>query len=139
MSHAFTLVEILIVLAIIALVACIAVPNFIGIDERARIDTTRTFVKSTLEPCLISYKLHIGSFPSTDEGLAALITAPSGKSAKWGGPYIKEMSIPKDPWGNSYQYRFPAKMNKLPGYYDLFSAGPDGVAETEDDIGNWQE
>lgn len=129
----FSLIEMLIVLGIIALIAGFVVGNLGGIFGGAQVDTAKTFVESSLEAPLMQYKLHTGSYPSTAEGISALLSAPTSKATKWRGPYIKQ--IPEDPWGNPYQYRFPGTKNT--GSYDLYSWGPDGT-ESADDIGNWK-
>ena len=127
---AFSLIEMLIVLAIIGMIVGLIVGNFSGIFEGNQKDAARSFVENSLEAPLLQYKIHMGSYPSS---LDALLTAPGGeRSNRWQGPYIKEQ--PEDPWGNPYQYRYPGTKNT--GSYDLFSLGPDGTP-SEDDIGNW--
>jgi len=84
-------------------------------------------------PPLLKFRIDTGSFPSTSEGLAALLKAPGNKAAKWKGPYID--NLPDDPWGNPYKYRYPGSKN--PNKYDLYSLGQDGT-ESADDIGNWE-
>ncbi len=83
---------------------------------------------------LQQYQLHMGDYPTTAEGLNALIAAPARAEGRWRGPYLQDGKLPKDPWKRDYQYRDPGTKNK--SSYDLFSFGPDGV-ESEDDIGNW--
>jgi len=131
-SHGFSLVEMLIVIALIAIVGTLVVGrlgNFFGQGQEA---AARQFVNSSLDAPLMQYRIHMGSYPTTEEGLQALLTAPAGKGSKWKGPYIERM--PEDPWGKPYQYRFPGTHNS--GGFDLWSFGPDGV-ESGDDIGNW--
>ncbi len=130
--HGFSLMEILIVLGIIALLAGVVVTNFTGIFGGAQDQTAKSFVEAALEASLLKFKIDTGNFPSTAEGIGALLTAPPGKAAKWKGPYIEKMPI--DPWGNPYQYRFPGPKNPIK--YDLFSFAADGV-QSADDIGNW--
>jgi general secretion pathway protein G len=77
----------------------------------------------------------VGRFPSTEEGLMALIQSPENASGHWRGPYIEGKKVPEDPWKRPYQYRCPATKNTTGGY-DLYSWGPDGQ-ESADDIGNW--
>ncbi len=134
-KRGFSIIEILIVLAIIALLAGIVVTNFTGIFGGAQEQATETVVKQSFETPLLKFRIDTGSYPNTSEGLQALIKAPSGKSKKWKGPYLKENQIPQDPWGKPYQYRFPGVKNT--NSFDLWSFGPDGV-ESADDIGNWE-
>lgn len=79
--------------------------------------------------------MDIGEFPSTSEGLKALVAAPDGKEEKWKGPYLTK--LPLDPWNNPYQYQYPGTKNKngMKGY-DIWSLGPDGVT-SDDDTTNW--
>ena len=132
----FTLLEILVVLAIIGLLVSLAVTNIDKIFGQSKETICRIFVQESLKTPLTQYRIHLGDYPSTAEGLQALLTAPGDKSDRWRGPYIEAPSgkLPVDPWGRPYQYRYPGTRNK--GSYDLFSFGPDGV-ESEDDIGNW--
>ncbi len=128
----FSLIEILIVLALIALLAGVVVTNFTGIFAGGQESTAKIFVDSSVDAPLLKYRIDTGSFPSTAEGLAALLKAPGNKAAKWKGPYID--NLPDDPWGNPYKYRYPGSKN--PNKYDLYSLGEDGT-ESADDIGNW--
>lgn len=87
---------------------------------------------------LATYKIDIGEFPSTSEGLLALLTPPPGKETGWNGPYLELTppdKMPVDPWKHAYVYRYPGTHNK--DGYDLFSPGEDGIAGNADDIGNW--
>jgi general secretion pathway protein G len=133
-ARAFTLIEILVVLAILGMLAGLAITNFDKIFGGAQEKTAELFVNNTLKVPLRTYQMQVGDFPSTAEGLAALITAPSGKTDRWRGPYIESKTVPLDPWGRPYQYRYPGTKNK--SGYDLFSFGPSGV-EDEKSIGNW--
>jgi general secretion pathway protein G len=91
------------------------------------------FVQASVKAPLQQYRMHMGSYPSTEEGLNALLDAPGGDKARhWKGPYID--TLPEDPWKNRYQYRFPGQHN--PRGYDIWSMGPDG-RPSDDDIGNW--
>jgi general secretion pathway protein G len=130
---AFTLIEMLIVIALIALIAGLVVNQMGNVQDNAMKDAAKLFVDTSLDAPLFSYKTHLGNFPTSTQGLQALITAPEG-STRWRGPYIKGNAVPLDPWKNPYQYRYPGTKN--PRGYDVFSWGPDGV-ESEDDIGNW--
>jgi general secretion pathway protein G len=134
-ARGFTLMEILIAIGILALLATLAITNVSGIFGGAQVDTTHLFVKESMSSPLMAYRLHMGDYPSTAEGLQALATAPAAKSDRWRGPYVKDGKIPTDPWGEAYQYRYPGLRNK--GGYDLYSKGIDKIDGNEDDIGNW--
>ena len=129
----FSLIEILIVLALIALLAGVVVTNFTGIFSGGQQQTAKIFVDSSLDAPLLKYRIDTGNYPSTAEGLKALLTPPGNKAAKWKGPYVD--NVPNDPWGNPYRYRFPGSKNR--NKYDLYSLGEDGT-ESADDIGNWE-
>jgi general secretion pathway protein G len=131
----FTLVEILVVITIIVLLAGITITNVGKLFGGSQVDIARLFVTQTMKTPLVTYRLSMGSYPSTQEGLAALLTPPSGKSDRWRGPYVEGSTIPNDPWGEPYQYRCPGVHNK--DGYDLWSKGPDRTDGTDDDIGNW--
>ena len=135
LRRAFTLLEILVVLAIIGLLAGLAITNVDKIFGGAQISTVQIFVKESMKTSLTSYRIHMGDYPSTGEGLQALITRPATKGEKWFGPYIEGGKIPTDPWGEPYQYAYPGTRNK--GSYDLWSKGVDKQSGTTDDIGNW--
>ena len=131
----FSLIEILIVIALIAVLATVAIGNLGGIFSGQHDKVAGLFVKQTLDTALVPYRLDVGNYPSTEEGLTALMKAPAGKEAKWKGAYLKE--LPLDPWGNPYQYRYPGSKNiNAARGYDAWSWGPDG-SESADDIGNW--
>ncbi len=135
--NAFTLLEILVTLAIIGLLAGLAISNSDKIFGQSQETVARIFVRDSLKTSLVRYKIDLGDYPSTAEGIAALITAPSGKAERWRGPYIEAAGgrAPVDPWGEAYRYRYPGTKNK--GGYDLYSVGPDKADGSEDDIGNW--
>jgi general secretion pathway protein G len=131
----FTLVEILVVITIIGLLAGLTIANFGKLFGGSQIDIARLFVNQSMKTPLVTYRLHMGSYPSSDEGLQALITAPAGKADRWRGPYVEGGKIPPDPWGEPYLYRCPGVHNK--DGYDIWSKGPDKTDGTDDDIGNW--
>ena len=135
--NAFTLLEILVALAIIGLLAGLAISNSDRIFGQSQEAVARIFVRDSLKTSLVRYKIDVGDYPVTAEGLAALVAAPPSKSERWRGPYIDAPGgrIPADPWGEAYRYRFPGMRN--PGGYDLYSIGPDKTEGTADDIGNW--
>jgi general secretion pathway protein G len=133
--RAFTLLEILVVLAIIGLLAGLAISNVDKIFGGAQVTTASLFVKESMKTSLTTYRIHLGDYPSSAEGILALVAAPANKADRWRGPYIEGGKVPLDPWGEPYQYRYPGTKNK--GSYDLYSKGPDKADGTEDDIGNW--
>ncbi|MCU0793460.1 MAG: type II secretion system major pseudopilin GspG [Opitutaceae bacterium] len=137
LRRAFTLLEILVVLAIIGLLVGLAVKNVDSIFGDSQASIASIFVNDTLKTSLVTYRIDMGDYPSTAEGLEALVTAPAGKADRWKRPYVeaKGGKLPTDPWGEPYGYRYPGTRNKTG--YDLFSKGPDKVEGTEDDIGNW--
>ena len=126
----------MVVLAILGLLATLAISNLDTIFGGASKDTADMFVKQSLRVPLQSYSMNMGGYPSTAEGLNALLSAPANKADRWRGPYVKEDSgIPLDPWKEPYQYRYPGVKNK--NGYDVWSKGPDKQDGTADDIGNW--
>jgi len=134
---AFTLIEILVVVAIIGLLAGLFISNTDKIFGQSQEVVARVFVRDSLKTSLVRYKIDLGGYPTTAEGLGALLTAPSDGADRWRGPYVEVSGnrLPADPWGEPYQYQHPGTHNK--DGYDLFSKGPDKTAGTADDIGNW--
>lgn len=116
----FSLVELLVVLAIIALTTAIVAPRVLGYLGSARIDSAKVQVKN-LESALELYFLDSGHYPTQQEGLAALSTRPAD-SAVWNGPYLKNAGDLKDPWGHVYQYQAPEDEVS----FAVFSLGRDG-------------
>lgn len=131
----FSLIEILIVIALIAVLATVTIGNLDTVFGGQQENVADIFVNQTAKIGLTPYKLDMGNYPTTEQGLQALIRPPAGKEANWKGPYLEE--IPPDPWKNPYQYRYPGSKN-INGArgYDIWSHGPDGT-ESADDIGNW--
>ncbi|MFO1395933.1 MAG: type II secretion system major pseudopilin GspG [Burkholderiales bacterium] len=119
-QRGMTLIEILVVLVLIGIVMGIVGGNFLGKGEKAKADAAKIEINQ-IGQTLDLYKLEIGRYPTTQEGLQALITAPSG-ATNWNGPYWKNGTIPKDPWGNEYKYTSPGAK----GPYDIVSYGSDG-------------
>ena len=115
-----TLIEILVVLVLIGIVLGIVGGNFIGRGEKAKADAAKIEI-GQIGQALDLYKLETGRYPSSSDGLHALVTAPGGAS-NWNGPYWKKSQIPKDPWGNDYRYTSPGQK----GAYDILSLGADG-------------
>jgi|UniRef100_UPI00404B2694 general secretion pathway protein G len=136
-QRAFTLIEILVAVAILGLLVGLTITNTDQIFGSSQNAVAKVFVRDSLKTSLVRYKIDLGSYPTTAEGLPALITAPTNGADRWRGPYVEltGSKLPLDPWGESYQYLSPGTRNK--GSYDLFSKGPDKAEGTEDDIGNW--
>lgn len=134
---AFTLIEILLVIALIGLLAGVLITNTTGVFDQGQESAAKIFVRDTLKLALTRYRMDLGDYPTTTEGLAALVTPPANKADRWRGPYIEAPSgkLPLDPWGEAYRYRYPGTKNK--GGYDLYSVGKDHAEGTEDDVGNW--
>lgn len=129
----FTLLEIMVVIVILGVLASMVVPNLMGSKDKADKQKVVSDVIA-LENALDMYKLDNGSYPSTDQGLEALVTEPSGdpepRNYREDG-YIKR--LPQDPWGNDYILNNPGEHGKI----DILSVGLDGEEGTDDDIGNW--
>lgn len=119
-QHGMTLIEILVVLVLIGLVLGIVGGNYLGRGEKAKADAAKIEI-GQIGQTLDLYKLETGRYPTTQEGLQALVQAPSGVS-NWNGPYWKKSTLPKDPWGNEYMYASPGQ--NAP--YDIMSYGSDG-------------
>lgn len=132
-NSGFTLIEVMVVLLIIGIMAGLVAPQILGSQEEAQRKAAAVDIR-TLESALTRYKLSNNRFPSTEQGLEALITQPTidpiPRNYPEGG-YIT--SLPDDPWDNSYQLLSPGEI----GIIDIFSNGPDGEPGTDDDIGNW--
>jgi general secretion pathway protein G len=131
-TKAFTLIELLAVIAILGLIATFAVPQVLKWVSGARSDSARIQIEN-LGINIDLYRLDVGSYPPT---LEALIEKPSGVD-NWDGPYLKKKVIPKDPWGNDYIYRYPGSN----GDYDLISLGSDkseGGEGERRDIVSWE-
>jgi len=134
----FTLIEIMVVIVILAMLAAIVGPKLMGRTDDAKMTDARVQIKN-IETALKLYKLDNGSYPSTEQGLGALVTKPTvgviPTSYKDGG-YLESKKMPKDPWGNDYLYVSPGEH----GDYDLFSYGADGAKGGEGknaDITSW--
>jgi general secretion pathway protein G len=129
----FTLIEIMLVVIIIAALAAMVVPRLSGRSEQAKKMVAKADVESHLATALKLYELDSGNFPTTEQGLNALMRKPASSPipANWNGPYIEKPPI--DPWGNSYVYESPGS-HRLD--YDLSSKGPNQDKE-DDDIVNW--
>ena len=155
----FTLTELLIVMAILVLLVSLVGPRLLGSKEKADINSVKTQI-GMFQSALERYAIDMNRFPSSEQGLAALLTPPaadadgaalgtgdelalededgsaSGAGSNWDGPYLRSETLPKDPWGNSYRYEFPATHNKM-NVPDIWSLGPDAQENTDDDIVSW--
>lgn len=131
----FTLLEMVIVLGIIAMIMGGAIFAMKGIGDAAKLRQVEADIKS-FQSALAMYKLNAGSFPATQQGLNALVDKPISTPVprRW----VQVMSkLPADPWGAAYEYRFPGK--KRANDFEIISNGPDGMANTEDDISSQDE
>lgn len=133
-SKGFTLIELLVVMVILAMLAALVGPRLFGQVEKASQKTARTQIEM-LGQALDSYRLELGQYPNTTQGLNALITNPGVEG--WDGPYLKKEKVPDDPWKNPYHYQSPGTH----GDYDLFSYGADNAPGGEGknkDINSWE-
>jgi len=129
----FTLLELLVVMVIIGLLAGYVGPKYFAQLGKSETKAAKAQVES-LAKALDTYRLDIGHYPTTEQGLAALTSSPGGE-VKWHGPYLAK-SVPNDPWGRSYLYKYPGEH----GDYDVWTLGNDGQAggvEADTDVGNW--
>jgi general secretion pathway protein G len=120
-AHAgFTLLELLVVIVIIGLLAAYVGPKYFQKLGKSEVTIAKAQIEG-LEKTLGIYRLDVGRYPTTEEGLAALMAAPPTAGAKWNGPYL-DKALPLDPWGNPYQYKSPGSK----GDYEIISTGKDG-------------
>lgn len=135
----FTLLELLLVVGILVMLAAFALPSFMGTQKQAQVDLARSQI-NTFEKTLSLYQSQNNMFPTTDQGLLALIEEPEDDPVptSWAGPYLDADEVMTDPWGSEYQYAFPGEHNgdRKP---DIWSMGPDREDGTDDDIGNWKQ
>ncbi|MBL3589217.1 MAG: type II secretion system major pseudopilin GspG [gamma proteobacterium endosymbiont of Lamellibrachia anaximandri] len=132
--YGFTLIELLVVLVILGLLAGLVGPQMVRYLGGAKTDTTMLQIEE-FGAGLDLFHLEVGRYPTTDEGLIALVEKPNSVEG-WNGPYLKKKQIPEDPWGNEYLYRFPGDN----GIYDLYSFGQDnaeGGSGEAQDVVSW--
>lgn len=133
----FTLIELLVVLLILGMIAGLAGPQVMKYLGESKTKAAKLQIEE-LSTSLDLFKLDAGRYPDTQEGLQALVQAPSGLGAdRWRGPYLKKKAVPKDPWGNDYQYAAPGKH----GDFDIVSLGNDGKEGGEGeakDVASWE-
>ena len=138
-ENGFTLIELMAVVVIIGLLATIVGMNVAKRVEEAKIKSTKVQI-SQLSSALDAFKMDNGFYPSTEQGLESLVGEPTvGRTPKHysSGGYLRQKSIPKDPWDNVFNYREPGTKNS--DSFDIWSNGPDAQEGTEDDITNWGE
>jgi general secretion pathway protein G len=132
-ARGFTLIEVMVVVVILAILAAIIVPRILKRPEQARVVAARQDILA-IQNAMALYKLDNGFYPSTDQGIRALVTKPSDdpQPQNWASDgYLKKM--PLDPWGNQYKYLQPGKHGSI----DIWSAGPPDSANKNAVIGNW--
>jgi general secretion pathway protein G len=126
----FTLLELLVVLVILGLLAAIATPQVLNYLARARTQSAGIQINN-LASALDLFRLDVGRYPTQEEGLASLVTAPDG-ARNWSGPYVKKPEMLNDPWGRPYKYKIPGDHHD----YDLYTLGADnavgGQGENQD-------
>ena len=127
----FTLIELMLVVIIIGALVAMVMPRLTGRGEQARTSAAKADIQANIATALKLYELDNGNFPSTEEGLNALLNKPAS-SLSWNGPYLEKKPI--DPWGREYKYKSPSEHRSD---YDLYSLGKDGI-ESSDDVKNWE-
>jgi len=130
----FTLIELLIVMVILGLLTALVAPRLINKIGKSKVKAAKAQIEM-FSTALDAFKLDVGRYPTTQEGLKALIENPGVEG--WDGPYLKKKKIPKDPWGHDYVYRCPGEH----GDYDIISYGADGQPGGEGenkDIVSWE-
>jgi len=135
LSRGFTLIELLVVVAILVLLVGIVGPRVMKTFSGAKTNAARIQI-SDLAGTLDIYRLEVGRYPTTAEGLQALVENP-GNASNWNGPYLKKPSVPTDPWGFDYEYRSPGEH----GAFDLWSLGADnreGGEGEDQDVHGWE-
>lgn len=133
-SAGFSLLELLVVMVIIGLLVGIVGPRYFAQIGRAEVKTAKAQLDS-LSKALETYRADTGHYPTTEQGLSALVTKPQNEP-KWQGPYLSKSEVPLDPWGNAYQFKSPGEH----GEFDLLSFGKDGQpggSGENADITNW--
>jgi general secretion pathway protein G len=131
----FTLIELLLVLVILAVLAAVVIPNVAGYGEKAKRQGTIADIAS-FKAALAAFEVDNSRFPTTEEGLTALVVAPSDLASTWkAGGYLP--SVPNDKYGNAYIYRYPGTINAQG--FDIVSVGKDGQEGTDDDINQFTE
>jgi general secretion pathway protein G len=128
----FTLIELMLVVVIIGALVAMVMPRLTGRGEQARVAAAKADIQANIATAIKLYELDNGEFPSTADGLTALLSKVASASS-WRGPYLEKKPI--DPWGREYKYKSPGEHRT--NDYDLYSLGKDGV-ESADDVVNWE-
>lgn len=133
----FTLIELMLVMIIIGVLAALVVPRFVGRAEQSRNVAAKADIESNLGVALDLFETDNGFYPTTEQGLSALISSPTSLPVppNWRGSYLKKKAVPTDPWGHPYVYVCPGAHNS--DGYDLSSYGRNGVEGNDDDVTNW--
>ncbi len=124
--HGFTLIEIMVVVIVLGILAATIIPKVANVSYDAKVSKARSNI-AVLKSALERFYLNVDRYPTSQEGLEALVKPPAGAAQTWRGPYVEEI-IP-DPWGNAYEYRNPGSRGA--GSYDLWSNGADGAVGGE--------
>lgn len=135
-QRGFTLIEIMVVVVILGILAALVVPQVMGRPDQAKVTVAKTDI-TAIGSSLDMYKLDNGNYPSTQQGLDALVKKPSGnpQAKNWNkDAYLKK--LPVDPWGNPYQYLSPGTKGRI-DLYSFGSDGKEGGTDNDSDIGNW--
>lgn len=127
----FTLIELLVVIVILGMLAAVAGPQAIKLLGSAKLDTAKVQIRE-MGTILDVYRLETGAYPSTSQGLQALLERPAGLR-RWNGPYVKHRDQVLDPWGNTFQYRYPGQHTE----FDIWSAGDGTEGEAQSLLHNW--
>jgi general secretion pathway protein G len=133
----FTLIELMLVLVILATLAAIVTPRLTGQSKRAKVIAAQAQI-ADFGTALDAFEIGVGRYPTTVEGLQALIQQPTSEAQEWQGPYLNKNIVPLDPWGNEYQYRCPGQYN--PDGYDLYvtarteTGGDDDISSSSEEV-----
>lgn len=134
-DRGFSLIELMVVLVILGLIVAVVLPRLGLFMKKGENQSTKLQINA-LETSLLAYKADMGSYPTTEQGLRALVENVDASNTNWAGPYLKSSkSIPKDAWHNDFIYVFPGTHQND---FDLYSKGEDQKENTADDIVNWE-